>query len=138
MRRAVAVALALVALSVAGCGESEQEKAQKQVCGARSDIGKQVDELKGLTVGTATVDGVRANVDAIRADVKDIRDAQGTLSDERRTEVKAATDRFTASFAAIARGVTSDLSLGDAKSRLTAAAHDLAGAYADSLGKIDC
>lgn len=132
------VGLLLVALALSACGESKSEKAQKQVCDARANISKQVDELKGLTVTTATVSGVRENVSTIRNDLKKITSAQGDLSDDRRAEVKAATDEFVSSVTSIAQGLRSDLSLSEARSRLTQAAQDLRAAYADSLGRIDC
>ena len=132
------VGLLLAALALSACGESQAEKAQKQVCDARADISKQVDELKGLTVTTATVSGLRENVGAIQDDLKKIAGAQDTLSEDRRTEVKAATDAFVSSVTSIAKGLTSDVSLSEARSRLAQAAQDLRAAYADSLGRIDC
>jgi uncharacterized protein HemX len=128
----------LAALAVAACGESQAEKAQKQVCDARASISQQVDELKGLTLTTATVDGVRENVSTIRSDLKKITSAQGDLSDNRRAAVKAATDEFVASVTSIAQGLRSDISLSEAGSRLTQAAQKLRASYADSLGRIDC
>jgi hypothetical protein len=129
----------LAALVVSGCGgQSDSEKAQAKVCDARADISKQVDELKGLTLATATVSGVRENVTAIQDDLKQMAGAQDTLSEDRRKEVKTATDTFVASVTSIAEGLRSDVSLADAKSRLTAAARDLGAAYSDSIGKIDC
>jgi len=131
--------LLLAALAVSACGgESKADKASKQVCDARADISKQVDELKGLTLSTATVSGVQENVSAIQADLKKIANAQGTLSDDRRKDVKAATDAFVSSVSSIAKGLTSSLSLSEARTRLTTAAQDLGTAYAASLGKIDC
>jgi hypothetical protein len=138
MRSTLPVLAVLAALAAAGCGESDQDKAQKQVCSARSDISKQVDELKGLTLATATVDGVRESVRTITADLRQITAAQKTLSADRRAEVEAATDRFTSSIASIAQGLSADLSLREASSRLRTAAQELGTAYADSLGKIDC
>jgi vacuolar-type H+-ATPase subunit E/Vma4 len=135
--RAVLV-LAIATIAMGGCGESEQEKAQKQVCDARADIKQQVDQLQSLTVATATVDGVRKNVNAIQDDLKDITAAQDKLSDARRADVKAATDKFTSSVQTIVQGVASDLSLGQATTKLEGAAKELGAAYADSLGKIDC
>jgi hypothetical protein len=88
----------LAALVVSGCGgQSDSEKAQAKVCDARADISKQVDELKGLTLATATVSGVRENVTAIQDDLKQMAGAQDTLSEDRRKEVKTATDTFVAS-----------------------------------------
>ena len=51
----------LASLALGACGESKDDKAQKTVCSARSDIAKQVDQLKGLTVSTVTAEGVHLN-----------------------------------------------------------------------------
>jgi chromosome segregation ATPase len=139
VRRAPLALLLVAALAVAACGgESKQQKAQKQVCSARADINKQVNELKSLTATTATVDGVRQNVNAIQDDLKDITSAQGTLNDERKAQVKAATQQFTAELQSIVQQAVKSLSLADAKTQLQAAVTDLASAYSSSLGKIDC
>jgi chromosome segregation ATPase len=138
LRRAPLPVLLVTALVVAGCGESKQEKAQKQVCNARADINKQVNELKSLTPTTATIDGVRQNVNQIQDDLKDITSAQGTLNDERKAQVKAATDQFTTQLSSIVQQAVQSLSLADAKTQLQSAVSDLASAYSNSLGKIDC
>jgi hypothetical protein len=52
MRVACSAAVVMLALTLGACGESDEEKAQNQVCDARADIAKQVDELKGLTAAT--------------------------------------------------------------------------------------
>ena len=137
-RRLLAVILVGAAVVTAGCGESKQDKAQKTVCNARADIKKQVDELRSLTLATASVDGVKANVQAIQDDLKKIVNAQGTLSDARRSQVKSATDAFTGQVTSIAQGVTSNLSLSEAGTKLKSATQQLASAYQQSLGKIDC
>ena len=51
--------LLVIAALAAGCGESDAEKAQNQVCDARDDLNKQVNELAGLTPATATTEGVQ-------------------------------------------------------------------------------
>jgi uncharacterized phage infection (PIP) family protein YhgE len=139
MRRfAVAAALAL-ALALAACGgKSDQEKAQNTVCDARADIATQVNELKALTPATASVNGVRANINAIQDDLRKIVDARGTLTDDRRAQVKAATDQFTARVTQLVQEATKSLTLEDAATRLRAAVSDLATAYSQSIGKIDC
>ena len=45
MKRLMLVCLAVTALVVTACGESKADKAKKQVCSARSDIQKQVNDL---------------------------------------------------------------------------------------------
>jgi hypothetical protein len=133
----IGLLLATVALAACG-GDSKADKAHKQVCDARADISKQVDELKGLTAATATISGVRENVSTIQDDLKAITGAQDTLSDDRRAGVKAATDQFVATVTSVATGLKSDLSLSAARTQLTQAGQELGAAYADSLGKIDC
>ena len=89
MRTICGCVLALALL--AGCGgESAEDKAQSSVCDARADIQKQVDELDGLTAATVTLDGVKGNLDAISSDLKQIKDAQGDLSGDRKNEVDQA------------------------------------------------
>jgi uncharacterized phage infection (PIP) family protein YhgE len=137
MRRFALVVAAAVVLAACG-GESDQEKAQTTVCDARADIAKQVNELKALTPATASVNGVRAKISAIQDDLRKIVDAQGTLSDDRRAQVKAATDQFTARVTQLVQEATKSLTLEDAATRLRAAVSDLATAYSQSIGKIDC
>jgi len=137
-RRMLAIVLVAAAAATAGCGQSEQEKAQSKVCDARADIKKQVDDLKGLTLATASVDGVKKNVNAITADLKTIADAQGTLSEDRRNQVQTATSAFKSELTSIVQGVTSNLSLSEAATKLQTATQQLADAYTQSLGKIDC
>ena len=138
---AIVLILATGAVAVAACGgQSDQEKARDKVCSARADISKQVDALKGLTLATATTDGVRASLAAIQKDLKAIADAQGTLSGDHKAQVKAATDDFRAKLSEIAQSVRGGggASLRDAGTRLTTALRALGTAYAGSLGKIDC
>ena len=64
----------------------QSEKAQNKVCDAKADIGKQVNELAGLTAATVTKDAVTQHLNAIKTDLKDISDAQSDLSSNRRSE----------------------------------------------------
>ena len=64
------------------------------VCSARADIKAQVDELKGMSVTTATLDGVRANLKAIGDSLAKIRTAQRDLTGERKQEAQKATQAF--------------------------------------------
>ena len=52
-RRCGAPTIAAIAV---GCGEADEEKAQNQVCDARADIDKQVNELAALAAATATTE----------------------------------------------------------------------------------
>ena len=97
MRTASSALAVTLALALGACGESSEEKAQNSVCDAKTDIGKQVDELKTLTPATVTADGVKQNLNAIKADLKKISDAQPDLSSDRRSEAETATKAFTSS-----------------------------------------
>ena len=139
MKRPLALLLLLAAtIGLTACGQSSEDKAKSQVCDARSDISKQVDELKGLTLATATVNGVKENVQAIQDDLGKIKDAQGNLNADRKKQVQAANEAFTQQVKSIASSVGKSLSLSDAATQLKTAASQLATSYQQTLGKIDC
>ena len=140
MRPSIALAsLAVVAALVVGaCGESKEDKAHTAVCSARADISKQVDQLKGLTVSTVTVDKVQNALKAINDDLSKIKDAQGDLTDDRRQQVEAATKTFTSQVQSIIESLGSSTSLRDAASQLSSATQQLAAAYKQSFAPIDC
>jgi chromosome segregation ATPase len=134
----IAVVLLLLAGVAVGCGESDEEKAQNQVCDARDDIQKQVNELSKLTVSTATVEGVQSNLNAIQDELTNISDAQGQLSDERRQEVESANKEFKSQLNSTAEGLTSNLSLSGAEQKLKSATQQLASSYSQTFAMIDC
>lgn len=136
--RAVVLLLLLVAVAAAGCGESDEEKAQNQVCDARDDIKTQIDELSNLTLSTATVDGVEKSLDAIQDDLQSIADAQGDLNDERKQQVESANKQFTSQLESIANGLTSNLSLSGAEQKLKDATQQLASSYKETFAEVDC
>jgi hypothetical protein len=140
MRHSIMFALiAVVAvLGLGACGESKQDKAKSTVCDARADISKQVDQLKGLTVSTVTVDGVQNSLKAISSDLSKIKDAQGNLSGNRRQQVQDATKTFTSQVQSIAGSVGKSTSLSEAKAQLTSALQQLGDAYKQSFAKVDC
>jgi valyl-tRNA synthetase len=135
----VAVVLLLLAAGTAiGCGESDEEKAQNDVCDARADIQKRVNNLAGLTISTATVEGVQDDVQGIQDDLKQITDAQGDLNEERRQEVESANKEFTSQLDSIASDLGSNLSLSGAEAKLRSAAQQLASSYKQTFAKVDC
>jgi phosphoglycerate-specific signal transduction histidine kinase len=135
----VLLLIALVPASVlAGCGESEEEKATAQICSARDDIAKQVDELKGFTLTTATTSQVRENLQEIRDDLSTIADARADLSGDQRVEVEQANDAFRSTMGEIAETVARTTSFEDASAQLKAAFNDLATSYEETFGQIDC
>ena len=129
---------AAAAVCLTACGQSSEDKAKSQVCDARADISKNVNELTGLTLATASVDGVKKNVQAIQDDLGKIKDAQSNLNGARKQQVQAANEAFTQQVKTIASSVGSSLSLSDAGTQLKTAASQLASSYKQTLGKIDC
>ena len=136
--RAVVLLLLLVAVAAAGCGESDEEKAQNQVCDARDDIKTQIDELSNLTLSTATVDGIEKSLDAIQDDLQSIADAHGDLNDERKQQVESANKQFTSQLESISNGLTSNLSLSGAEQKLKDATQQLASSYKETFAEVDC
>jgi uncharacterized protein HemX len=132
------VLVVLAAGTAVGCGESDEEKAQNDVCDARDDLQKQVNELSNLTLSTATVEGVQSNLNAIQDDLNKITDAQGDLNDERKQEVESANKQFTSELDSIASGLTSDLSVSGAEQKLRTAAQQLASSYKQTFAMVDC
>jgi Tfp pilus assembly protein PilP len=138
MKHSMMLLLAAATLAVAACGESKADKAQSQVCDARADIQKQVDTLSGMTLATASVDGVTSSLKAIQSDLGKIKDAQGDLNDERKQQVKQANQAFESQVKSIAQTVGRSLSLSEAGTQLTDAATKLADSYRQTLAKVDC
>jgi hypothetical protein len=130
--------LLLIAATAVGCGESDEEKAQTQVCDARADLKTQVDDLAALTPATATAEGVEENLNAIGNGLNQIMDAQGDLSEERRQEVESATQEFASELESVAGDLGSDLSLSGAEAKLQTAGEQLASSYQQAFAQIDC
>ncbi len=128
----------LGALTLSACGESKQDKAKKQVCSARSDIQKQVDTLKGLTLGASTLTDVKDGVSAIEKDLKTIKDAQPNLDSKRKQQVQDATDAFTKQLGTIVQDALGNLSLSNASAQLKTATTQLEDAFKQALAPVDC
>ena len=134
----VAALLGSATLLVA-CGESEEEKAQNEVCDARADIERRVDDLAGLTLTTASIEQVTNNLEAIRDDLETIAAEQGDLEPERRQEVEQAGQRFRSQLETAARDVVSGTASGEAAAgRAASALDELAQSFREAYGPVDC
>jgi Tfp pilus assembly protein PilP len=139
MRAPLLIAVLIVPLLVlAGCGSSEEDDAMAAVCSARDGIAKQVDELRSLTLATATTDQVTESVQAIRDDLSTIRENREQLSDDRREEVQAANDAFAGQVRELAGTVGRSVSAEGAKEQLKGSLEQLAAGYRSTFGQIDC
>ena len=139
MRRSMPLAaLTCTAIALAACGgQSKEDKAKAQVCDARADIQKQVDQLKDLTPSSATVDGVKGNLQAIQDDLKKMANAQGDLSAERKKQVEQANQAFENDLKSLS-GNLGSLSATDVKTQLTNAIQSLATGYKQAFDNVDC
>jgi major membrane immunogen (membrane-anchored lipoprotein) len=134
----VAALVVSVALLVA-CGESEEEKAQNEVCDARADIERRVDDLAGLTLTTVSIEQVTNNLEGIRDDLEKIAAEQGDLEPERRQEVEQAGQRFRSQLETTARDVVSGATSGEeARASLGSALDELARSFREAYGPVDC
>ena len=132
------VGILLIAATAVGCGESDAEKAQNQVCDARADLNKQVNELAAFTAATATTKDVQQNLDAIKNDLNDIKDAQGDLNEDRKQQVESANQEFSSQVQAVASDLGTSLSTSGAEAKLQSAAAELKSAYKQTFAKVDC
>ena len=139
MRVACSVlAVVMLVFALGACGESDEEKAQNEVCDAKADIAQQVDELKSLNSTTVTADGVTSSLDAIKDDLNDISDSQSDLSSDRRSEAEAATKAFSSSVQGTASELGSSLSAADAKAQVITAIDQLAASYQTAFAPVKC
>lgn len=133
-----AAAVMLSALALGACGESAQEKASAQVCGARNDISKQISALTGLGLSANLPSQVKTGVEAIANDITKIKDAQGNLEPSRRRQVQTATHSFEARLSSILTGLTSNLSLSNAEAQFKSALNELTSSYRQTLEPVNC
>ena len=132
------LAIAIVAFAACGDGESEQDRAQNQVCDARADIQKQLDQLRGLTLETATLDGIKQPLNAMKNDVAQIRDAQSQLNDQRRQQVEQASKSFGSQVESALEALGTRQSLSGALTELQNSLVELRDDYQTALAPIDC
>ena len=131
-------ALLLSIFVLAACGESAQDKAQSQVCSARTDISKEITAITELKVSTSAIGEAKTHFEAIAADVNKIKGAQANLAAPRKEQVEAATHTFTTEFSSIVTGLSSNLSLTNAEAHLKTAVAQLATTYKKALAPISC
>jgi uncharacterized protein YigA (DUF484 family) len=132
------ILLVLAAGVLTACGESKADKARDQVCEARDDIGTEIESLQELTLTTATNEKVQDSLQAIQSDLKTISSASDDLSADRKKDVQAANDEFTAKMAQIGEDFGSSLSIEGAATQAKAALQQLAQSYRSTFGQLDC
>ena len=133
------LALVPVTLGLSACGgESKEQKAEKTVCTARSDIKTQVTTLKSLTPTTASVTAIKTGVTDIVEDLKKIRDAIPDLSGPRKEEVTKATEQFGKQASEAVSKLKTTGSIASTEAALREALSGLDAAYESALAPIKC
>lgn len=138
MKPALALAVAAVLIAAAGCGKSSEDKAKDSFCSARSDLKSNVDKLQGLTLSTATTNGVKTNLNAIKSDLQKMGSAQADLDKTRKAQAQQANQDFSSQVSSTLGTVGKSTSLSQAATQLKAALQQLATTYKQTYGKIDC
>jgi len=137
--RLLPLLLILMAFAAAGCGgQSKSDKAMAQVCSSRDNITKQVDNLKNLTITSATSSQVSDSLQAIQKDLQNIGDARKDLSDANREQVDKANQAFASSVRKTFAEVGTKTSLQDSATQLKTAFQNLADSYRNTFGQINC
>jgi uncharacterized protein YoxC len=132
------LALVPVTLGISACGESKEEKAEKQVCSAKADINTKVTSLKSLTPTTASVSQIKTDVNGIVEDLKTIRSALPDLSSPRKEEVTKATEEFGKEAAEAVSKLKTTGSIASTEAALKEALGGLASAYEKALAPLQC
>jgi hypothetical protein len=145
LRKLGLAAVLLGVLGFSACGESAQDKAKAQVCGARNGIQQQITKLQGLTFSSNTINEAKTGFEAIGKELTKIKDAQSGLAPARKEQVQTATSNFETQLSSIAGGVVSSLgstnletALKNAEPQLKSSLNKLAADYKQSLGPISC
>ncbi len=130
--------LAALAPGLAACGgESEQAKAEKSVCEAKTAISTSVQSLQHLTPTTVTAATVQSDVNTISENLAKLKQAEEKLSGPRKEEIQKANETLSSELNALASELTT-LTPTNIKSKLTAAVEKLAASYKQALAPIPC
>jgi two-component SAPR family response regulator len=138
VKRVLALSALGLGFAFSACGQSDEEKANADVCDARDDIQANVKELQSLTLGNVTADKVRSSINAIKDDLATIADAQDQLSDDKKQQVQQANEAFESKVKALAGDLGKSVSIEDAATQLKSDFADLATTYRQSFAPIDC
>ena len=133
-------ALALSVLALAACGESAQEKAKAEVCGARANISKEITKLSELPLSTNLPSEIKSGAETIGKNLTKIKDEQSKLAPARKEQVQTASSTFSNQVSSIVNGLlsTKSLSLTNAEAQLKSAATQLKNSYKAALEPITC
>jgi hypothetical protein len=141
MRLALAAVILTAALVAAGCGGSSQssaDKAKSTACGASADIKTQVAKLKGMTVGTASVDEAKKALQAISADLKTIGTQAPQIKGGLKGQLETANAAFSTALQQVKASITSAGSLTGAATAIATAGSALSASYEQAFAGLSC
>jgi hypothetical protein len=135
---ALASLLAALASGPAACGgESEQAKAEKSACEAKTAISTSVQSLQHLTPQTVTAATVQSDVNTISENLQKLKHSAEKLSGPRKEEIEKANAMLSSELSAL-EGELTTLTPTNIASKLTAAVEKLAASYRQALAPIAC
>ena len=133
-------ALGLITLALVACGESSEEKAKAQVCGARAEISKEITKLSEPPLSSNLPSEIKSGAEAISKNLTKIKDEQSKLAPARKEQVQKASSTFANEVSSIVSGLlsTKSLSVSGAEAQLKSAASQLKSSYKTALAPINC
>ncbi|HEY2767663.1 MAG TPA: hypothetical protein VGI76_05365 [Solirubrobacteraceae bacterium] len=136
-------ALAIVVLGLAACGESSEEKANKQVCAATNEISTQVKKLETLPISSSFPTEVKSGAEAINDSLGEIKDAAPNLEPARKEEFNAATKTFQLELASLLATTVSSAASGEAalksaEPKIKSSLNKLATDYKQAFQALKC
>jgi hypothetical protein len=142
---AAIAALLIGALGLAACGESSEEKADKQVCSSVSEISTQLKKLETLPISSSFPAEAKTSVEAINKSIGKIKESAPKLSTARKEEINAANSAFQTEIATITSSVISatkssnlEAALKTAGPQIKAALNKLSSDYKKAFEALKC
>ncbi len=135
--------LSVVVLGLSACGESSEEKAQKQVCAATSEISAQVKKLATLPISSSFPGEVKSSVETIDKSLGEIKSAAPNLATPRKEEFDSATRTFQVELAALlattlSSATSGEAALKDAEPKIRASLNKLGTDYKQAFAALGC
>jgi hypothetical protein len=142
-KSASVAALSIVIVGLAACGESSEDKAQKQVCAATSAISTEVQKLQTLPISTSLPTEVKSGVETIDKSLGEIKDAAPNLEAARKEEFEAATRGFQLELATLLATTVSSAARGEAalksaEPKIKSSLQTLATGYKKAFEALKC
>lgn len=137
IRRSAVLLCVLTTPLLAACGESEQQKAEHDVCTAKTEVAAGVENLAGQTLDTLSIAELEADAKKVKTGLQKLTDAQGKLSEPRRAQLEQATSSLSSDLQELKDSLKS-LSAAEVKAKLSAAAQRLLDGYTQALAPVKC